>query len=309
MPLHLRMPRLYGEVLSLHGLDGGIGAGGRYIPDQSEILSRAPRPGTFYIARKGIYPWHVAKVAYKDNGTIGTYAGLRLMNASSWNGYIRKSKKGYENYPDIPQGIQFYPKYNKQKPREPYGSGNDYPVVWVPPEDGREPEQVFDGDKPVVVGPPGPRGPAGPPGKAGPPGPIGPRGSTGQRGPAGPQGPRGQRGPPGSGAGESIPGPRGPTGPPGQRGPAGPRGQRGPPGSGAGESIPGPRGPAGPRGSAGPPGQAGPPGRPPTEAEIRLAIEKYLEENPISVGPGPTSSLSGDLGVMIGLAALPRLFS
>ena len=60
---------LGGDVLSLHGLDAyELGQTARYIPTPGQILTRNPKPGTFYRSRKGVYPWNVAKVAYAVNG-------------------------------------------------------------------------------------------------------------------------------------------------------------------------------------------------------------------------------------------------
>jgi hypothetical protein len=109
---------------------------GRYVPDASEILTSTPRPGAFYIPRKGIYPATVAKVAYGAD----LKRGLLLMNASTWNDHIRRAAAGWESYKV--KGLQFDARYGSN-PRSTYGSGNAYPVVWVPPLDAREPEAVI----------------------------------------------------------------------------------------------------------------------------------------------------------------------
>lgn len=262
----------------------GLGAEDRYLPSSGEILTRKPRPGTFYRSRKGITPWHVSKAAY---GQENVKAGLTLMNSATWNDQIRKARKGWEAYGV--DGLQFDPKYSKA-PRSSYRSGSDYPVVWIPPLDGAEPEDLQPKPSPApspIPGVPGPRGPSGPrgpggtPGTPGPQGPggspgtpgtPGPRGLIGPSGSAGPRGHRGPVGPPGSAneaaiaaaikaymiahpteAGAGPPGPRGhrgPSGMPGSIGPRGPRGSIGPPGG----SIVGPVGPRGPAGPPGPPG-------------------------------------------------------
>ena len=162
----------------LHG--GLLGATARYSPALDQVKTKAPRPGTFYRARKGIYPATVAKVAYKDQGVMGTPSGLKLMNDSTWNRHIRYAASGYSAYSNIPEGMQFDPKYNVNDPLSVYGSGHAYPVVWVPPADGREPEEYFgwiapptDPGEPATPDAPGPMGPQGPPGQIGPPGPRG----------------------------------------------------------------------------------------------------------------------------------------
>ena len=120
-----------------------------YIPSADEILTSAPRPGTFYQGRAGIYPVKVAKVAYVKNGSgaVNIYQGLRLMNESPWNDHMRRSTAGYTSYPAIGKGIQFEPKYaGTSKPEAGFGSGHQYPVVWIPTEDGKEPDEVFESD-------------------------------------------------------------------------------------------------------------------------------------------------------------------
>jgi len=257
---------LAGDVMSLHGL----GSPGHYIPKPAEIRTSNPAPGTFYISRKGVYPWHVAKVAYKGN--IGIRKGLGLINKSEWNNYIKRSTKGYESYPEIGPGIQFHPKYDKSKPREPFGSGRDYPIIWVPPLDGTEPGQDTTGEG--IPGPPGPQGPPGQPGGAGP------KGSQGSPGPRGEMGPQGPPGPPGTGEGTSIPGP------------------------------PGPPGEMGPQGSQGPQGSPGPAGLI-DEAILQKLVEKYvkewLEDNPIETSDSKPSK-AADIGVLLTLSALPAVF-
>ena len=263
-----------------HVLFGGLGADTqRYNPPLNSIKVKAPRPGTFYRPRLGIHPATVARVAYKDQNIMSTPAGLKLMNDSSWNRHIRYATNGYENYSHINEGMQYNPKYNPNNPLSVYGSGNAYPVVWIPPADGREPEAFFGWVPPMTqpgTGPAGPGGPGGPeghPGDTGPPGPLGP---------AGPVGPAGQ------------------MGPPGQTGPAGQIGPRGPAGAGAGDPITGPTGPmgpAGPSGAIGPGGAMGPQG--PSGAPgsgggvidqsmIDASIARYMTANPQAAGqPGP----------------------
>ena len=286
---------LYGDVMSLHGLDELGQASGFYIPKPSEIRTSNPIPGSFFITHKGYTPWHVARDAYKAN--IGIYPGLKLMNASPWNGYIKRSKKGYENYPAIGAGIQFWPKYDASTPRAPFGSGTDYPIVWVPPVDGSDPVTPVTGNgTPGPPGPPGPKGDPGPPGKPGGPGPAGARGPAGPAGPAGPRGERGPQGPPGAGEGESIPGPPGPPGPAGARGPAGLPGAMGPRGQ---TGIPGPVGPPGP------PGPGGELDQEQLEQLIARLIAEYMDAHPIDTGTKPGSA--SDIGMLMLLAAAPTV--
>jgi len=228
-------------------------------------IAKTPTQGKWYRIVKGDTYWAISKTAY---GADNVKKGLYAMNDSPWNSYIDKSTKGWESYKVA--GLQATPDYSATKPRAPKGSGHDYPLVWIPPINGGEPDDVYP-DIPVV----GPPGPAGPPGPSGPAGPSGPPGQVGARGPAGPPGTPGMIGPPGPvgppgpmgppGVGQGIPGPAGPPGPAGQIGPRGPAGLIGPPGPvgppgpmgppGAGQGVPGP---AGPRGPAGPPGPIGP---------------------------------------------------
>ena len=131
------------------GFAGAIDAtSGRYVPDSSEILISSPRPGAFYIPRSGIYPIKVAEVAY---GAANKKAGLLAMNASTWNDHVRRGTKGWEAYKV--SGLQFDPKYGSH-PCSTYNTGKLYPVIWIPPLTGEEPEVWF--SKPSPVPPVGP---------------------------------------------------------------------------------------------------------------------------------------------------------
>jgi hypothetical protein len=231
---------------------GAVDAEGRYLPKPSEIVAY-PEPGKFY--RFGTYKedetyYGIAKRAY---GAKNVKKGLLTMNASTWNDHINRKKKGWESYGV--KGLQSTPDYDStNNPRAKVLSGHEYPVVWIPPLTGEEPEDVGYED-PIVTTPtpipPTPTPPA--PGEPipGPPGPQGPQGPVGPVGPPGPKGSTGAKG---------VPGPPGPEGPQGVIGPPGPQGPPGPAGKGAGTSIPGPPGPAGPSGAIGPPGPVGPMG-------------------------------------------------
>jgi len=253
-------------AFGLSGLDVGFG----FVDPQPEQIADYPTAGKFYRLKEGEKYWGVAKKAY---GQANVKQGLLRINDSAWNSYIDKGPKGWEAYKVW--GLQSTPDYSPVEPRAPRGSGKAYPLVWIPPITGGDPEDVLPVD-PVEgkQGPPGPRGPAGPPGipgKVGPPGPPGKAGPVGPpgegRGVPGPPGPAGKIGPPGSRGAAGPPGARGPIGPPGPMGPKGPpgegRGVPGPPGPRGAPGPPGPMGPPGSRGAAGPagvPGPIGPPG-------------------------------------------------
>jgi hypothetical protein len=213
-----------------------------------------PVPGasSFYRLKKGDTYWAISRAAY---GRANVKAGLMLMNKSTWNDHIDKRKKGWEAYGV--KGLQATPDYSATEPRAPKGSGTSYPVVWIPPLSGDEPEAIFPPPSNQPDTPAGPRGPAGVPGPMGPVGPPGPAGSRGPVGPVGPRGPRGPQGDPGEATDEAILdavrryvdanegrfiGPVGPTGPAGIPGEVGPVG---------------PVGPIGPEGPPGPAGQGG----------------------------------------------------
>jgi hypothetical protein len=176
-------------------------------------ISTTPTPATWYRLKTKESYWGVSKRAH---GLPDVRAGLFLMNDSPWNSYIDKGKAGWTSYKR--KGLQSTPDYSQTQFRAPKGSGKGYPLVWIPPLTGEEPEQIYVDvpPDPIVgppnVGPPGPRGSVGPRGMVGPPGGIGPVGPTGK--------------------GIGVPGPRGLVGPPGGIGPLGPIGPRGPAGTG-----------------------------------------------------------------------------
>jgi len=151
----------------LHGF-GEEGA--RYSPPLAAVLEKDPRPGTFYRPRKGILPTTVAQVAY---GTAGRKAGLLTMNRSTWNDHVRRSTAGWEAYHVA--GLQFDPRYASADPRSTFGSGSSFPVIWIPPITGEEPEALFGAPapapSPTPIAPPAPS-PVPPPGPA--PSPISP---------------------------------------------------------------------------------------------------------------------------------------
>jgi hypothetical protein len=233
---------------------GSVGFAGYATPTPSKISS-TPQIGRWYRLVRGDNYWTISKNVY---GRENVKEGLYTLNDSPWNSYIDKASKGWEAY--NVEGLQATPDYSETLHRAPKGSGNAYPLIWIPPLGGGDPDEDTGGDGiPGPQGPPGPRGatgPAGPRGATGARGPAGP-GGAGTVGPPGPMGPRGPQGPPGPGGdGESIPGPQGPPGPRGAIGPAGPQG---PPGPGGAGTV-GPMGPAGPAGAMGPAGPMGPAG-------------------------------------------------
>lgn len=262
----------------------------RYIPTKSQILT-TPKAGNWYQIKKGDNYWTISRDSY---GKTNVKKGLFLMNDSTWNDQIQKKKTGWESY--NVKGLQATPHYNG--PRTAYGSGHLYPVVWIPPLTGEEPEDIYTtpisptpkpgspnqpGQGPPgpvgPMGPMGPTGPVGPTGKQGIPGPIGPMGPPGAMGPAGPQGPQGMPGQATKAAiieavkkwaaenPDKVKGPAGPIGPPGSMGPAGMPGKTGPIG---------PVGPPGPMGPIGPPGEA----MGPTHDQIVEAVRGWAAANP-----------------------------
>lgn len=247
-------------------------ADGRFSPAPEQVRKSKPRFGTFYRPERdrSVLVAQIADVARKAAGKDQSYISktVRAIAASSWNqSHTRYTGQGYQAYNT--EGPLYNKKYSTD-PRSKYGSGNQYPVLWVPnPDTLAEPEATFGGPEtitPPVVTPDPPTvttpgaGPAGPPG---PIGPAGPAGSRGAKGPAGSIGPGGGLGP----AGQL--GPRGKIGPPGEVGPAGPSGaaaskgspgESGPPGAVGPSGVPGTPGPRGAAGPVGPPGEPGPPG-------------------------------------------------
>ena len=247
---------------------GGTYRDGIYIPDPDEILS-TPQQGRFYRMVAGKTYYGVSKAAY---GGENVKTGLMLMNNSPWNDHIHKKTKGWESYGV--KGLQSTPDYDPDDPQAKVMSGNAYPVVWIPPLSGDEPEILnppVTTPEPIVTVPTPTPTPT--------PTPI---------------------------VGTPIPGPQGPAGP---MGPQGPMGPAGPPGEATDEAImaaikaylaknpppAGPMGPQGPTGPAGPPGEA-------TDEAIMAAVKNYLAENPPPAGPmgpqGPpgTSATGGDSG-------------
>ena len=279
------------------------------IPDANHIEA-FPKQGAWYRIKAGESFWKTAKKAY---GIDNVKPGLLAMNDSPWNHHIRKATTGWEAY-GVP-GLQAQKKYDSIKnPHAGFKSGNEYPVVWIPPmPQFKEPEDIWGAPGVEPPPPPDPDVPPpdvpgqGPPGQQGAPGVPGPQGIPGIPGPRGEQGipgPRGEPGIPGAGAGDPVPGPQGEQGIPGIPGPQGipgagagdpipgpqgeqgipgPPGQQGAPGAGAGDPIPGPQGIPGipgPRGEQGIPGTGGGV----SQEELEQAIEQYFADNPMTGG-------------------------
>lgn len=279
---------------------GAVDNEGRYLPKPTEI-SLTPKSGSFYQLKKGDTYWQISKTAH---GKANVKKGLMAMNDATWNDHISRKKKGWEAYGV--KGLQSTPDYDStNNPRAKVLSGNEYPVVWIAPLTGEEPEEMGYEDPIVTTPVPGPGSPI--------PGPVGPAGPPGAIGPAGPQGPKGDPGPPPSSSDISYavenyfqtnpP----PSGSPGSPGPKGPKGDPGPPpsssaiqsavnayfeanpvaGGGMGPQGPiGPQGLPGPQGSPGIPGAQGPkgdPGPPPSKAAIQSAVESWMADNPPQV--------------------------
>lgn len=279
---------------------GGFGLLGEFVLPKAGQIVTVPSPGTWYRIKKGDTYWAISKTAYgKDNIKKGLY----LMNDSPWNGYIDKQTKGWEVYKV--KGLQATPDYSATEYRAPKGSGNAYPLVWIPTMDGKEPVDVYPPEEADPDIPP-PTEP-GIPGPMGPPGPPGPQGAKGAKGDPGAMGPPGPAGPPGARGKQGTPGAVGPKGDPGARGQMGPAGPQGPPGPGGGETVPvpgppGPKGdpgPAGPIGARGPAGPAGPPGSPGSANEEAILnwLREYIEANPDKFkGPKGDIGPKGDPG-------------
>lgn len=267
---------------------GATDTEGRYLPTASEIVAY-PEPGKFY--KFGTYKedetyYGIAKRAY---GADNVKKGLLLMNASTWNDHINRKKKGWEAY--NVKGLQSTPDYDStNNPRAKVLSGHEYPVVWIPPLTGAEPEDSGYGDDIVTT-----------------PTPV-PTPTPGPAGPIGPQGPKGDPGPPPSSSDiQAAVNQYFVTNPPpsGSPGAQGPKGDPGPPPSSSDVQAAvnqyfvdnpvtgggmGPQGPTGPSGPIGPQGPKGDPGPPPSSSAIKSAVDDWLTANP----PTTTAPGGGD---------------
>jgi len=103
-----------------------------YRPTAADIAAK-PTPGKFYQVKGGDSVWAIAKVAYG-----GPRPGIFWINDSLWNSHIRKGAAGWQAYKV--KGLQLTKHYNPAAAPSAYGSGNQYPLLWIPAAAGDEPE-------------------------------------------------------------------------------------------------------------------------------------------------------------------------
>jgi len=119
-----------------------------YIPTQEQI-SDIPAFNSFFRAPRDSYILvsQIANSARKNSGYEGdrTYIWktIRAIAASPWNqSHIQYSDNGYENY-NI-EGPQYSKRYSIEPLAQP-GSGNEYPVLWIPdPDNPLDPGAIFE---------------------------------------------------------------------------------------------------------------------------------------------------------------------
>jgi hypothetical protein len=280
----------------------------------SIAVMATPTAGFYYQVKKGDTPWKIANTAYVDSGLLtAVKTGLFLLNDNPANAHIQKGTSGWESYKV--KGLQLNPKYAPGDASAAHGSGTAYPLLWVPPTDGRTPDQMGGGS-----------------------GPAGPQGNPGQKGDKGDKGDPGhtptaaeikklisdfmdQHPVAGKVSAADLAaavadhlaknpvaqGERGPQGIPGEPGPAGP-----PPGKETIKALiaefmdenpvagkvsaadlaaavsdhlaKNPPIAQGARGPQGIPGEPGPAGPPPTTAQIAQGISDYMKANPVPSG-------------------------
>jgi hypothetical protein len=117
-----------------------------YIPTQEQI-SDVPEFNSFFRAPKGSYPL-VSRIATSARQNAGieessyTWKTIRAIAASPWNrSHIKYSKTGYENY-NI-EGPQYTARYSLEPLAQP-GSGNNFPVMWIPdPDNPLDPDIIL----------------------------------------------------------------------------------------------------------------------------------------------------------------------
>jgi hypothetical protein len=274
-----------------------------------------PTAGFYYQVKKGDSPWKIANTAYVDSGLLtAVKTGLFLLNDNPANAHIQKGISGWESYKV--KGLQLNPKYAPGDASAAHGSGTAYPLLWVPPTDGRTPDQMGGGS-----------GPAGPEGRQGIPGPKGDKGDPGHTPTAAEinklisdfmdehpitgkvsaadlaaavaawmkENPieAGQRGP------QGIPGERGPAGPPPSKetiksliaefmdeNPVAGKVSAADLAAAVADHLAKNPIAQGARGPQGIPGERGPAGPPPTTAQIAQGISDYMKANPVSSGGG-----------------------
>lgn len=110
------------------------------------ILSQGPTFNSFYRAPRDVSKLvsQIANVARQNEGLDTSYIfkTVKAIAFSPWNQHILYDINGYENY-----GFEG-PQYTKIYSLEPLaapGTGNNYPVIWIPdPDQPLEPEQIFE---------------------------------------------------------------------------------------------------------------------------------------------------------------------
>jgi hypothetical protein len=104
------------------------------------VTSEQPRAGNWYQTKKGDTVWAISKAAYQDQGLTSVKNGLFLLNDNPSNAHIKRAKTGWESYNTT--GIQLTPNYADRDEKAIYGSGKSYPLLWIPPIDGRSADQM-----------------------------------------------------------------------------------------------------------------------------------------------------------------------
>lgn len=137
-------------------------------------VAAVPTAGAWYQTKKGDTPWAISKAAYVNSGLTDVKSGLYLLNDNPSNANIRKAATGWEAYKI--NGLQLTPHYAPGVMYASYKSGSAYPLLWVPPIDGRTADQMGGS------GTKGDKGDTGAPGGQGIPGPKGDKGDTGAPG-------------------------------------------------------------------------------------------------------------------------------
>lgn len=288
-----------GSVAYIYGMMGQVSE--RIIPSPDQI-SATPKQGLWYRIKKGETWWGVAKTAY---GADNVKKGLLTINKSSWNDHIERAPKGWEAYKI--DGIQATPTYSATNPIAKKGSGNAYPVAWIPPISGEEPESLYPPattpqaqtpiPTPIVASPTNAQildlikaymeeNPP-PPDKQGPQGPPGEAGQTGKQGPPGITPTQQEIAPVVESYLQAHPPSQGPQGEKGDPGPQGPPGMT--PSQQEIASLvssyldknPPSQGPQGDKGDPGPQGPPGAPGGNVSSSQIAMAVQDYLHANPV----------------------------
>lgn len=143
-----------------------------YLFGQSAGIAAVPTAGAWYQVQKGDTPWSISKKAYADTGLATVKSGLYLLNDNPSNANIRKAAAGWEAYKI--KGLQLTANYAPGVMYASYQSGGSYPMLWIPPIDGRTADQMGGGK-----GEKGDTGEAGTPGQTGLRGPKGDKGDPG----------------------------------------------------------------------------------------------------------------------------------